>query len=237
MAATPPQGNCSECGLPTLSSTSAGKGLGILTGNFLTVSRYGRNLSQAGGFRPDFKSGFQIFTSLCKWSSIMGKPEARRIHMGYEVFVSHSMRQEDLGIVYAAARDARARDINCYIAERDWQFGHSLPEKIKAHIRTCDCFVAFLTLGGSHSEWVNQEIGCAVGLRRHRILVVERGVEIKGFDIGKEYVVLDRINPSKAIATLNTYLSTLKDVKEKQQIAALFVLGVLTLIALFGGRK
>jgi hypothetical protein len=157
--------------------------------------------------------------------------------MSYEVFVSHSMRQEDLGIVYTAAQDATARDINCYIAERDWQFGHSLPEKIQTHIGTCDCFVAFLTHGGSHSEWVNQEIGCAVGLRKHRILVVERGVEVKGFDVGNEYIALDRTNPWEAIATLNTYLSSLKDVKEKQQNAALFVLGVLALIALFGGGE
>jgi hypothetical protein len=127
--------------------------------------------------------------------------------MGYEVFVSHSMRQEDLGIVYTAAQDAKARDINCYIAERDWQFGSSLPEKIEAHIRTCDCFVAFLTVGGAHSQWVNQEIGCAVGLRKHRILVVEQGVEVKGFDIGKEYIFLNRWNPWEAIAMLNTFLS------------------------------
>ena len=157
--------------------------------------------------------------------------------MGYEVFVSHSMRQEDLGIVYTAAQDAMAREINCYIAERDWQFGYSLPEKIESHIRTCDCFVAFLTRGGSHSEWVNQEIGCAVGLRKHRILVIEQGVEPKGFDIGNEYIVLERANPYGAIETLNTYISTLKDTKEKQQNAGLFVLGVLALIALFGGGE
>lgn len=127
--------------------------------------------------------------------------------MGYEVFVSHSMRKEDLGIVYTAAQDATARDINCYIAERDWQFGNSLPDKIESHIRGCDCFVAFLTFGGTHSQWVNQEIGCAVGLRKRRILVVEQGVDVKGFDIDKECLILNRWNPWDAIAMLSTYLS------------------------------
>jgi hypothetical protein len=157
--------------------------------------------------------------------------------MVYNVFVSHSMRQEDLGIVYETARDASLRGIGCYIAERDWQFGHSLPAKIEANIRACDCFVAFLTLGGSQSEWVNQEIGYAVGLGKPRILVVELGLQVKGFEIGKEYIVLDRWNPLEAIATLNTYLSQLKDVKEKQQSIGLFIVGVIFFIGLLAGKK
>ena len=97
--------------------------------------------------------------------------------------------------------------------------------------------MAFLTLGGSHSEWVNQEIGYAVGLGKHRILVVELGVEVKGFEIGNEYIVLDRWNPLEAIATLNTYLSQLKDVKEKQQGIGLFIVGVIFFIGLLAGKK
>jgi hypothetical protein len=157
--------------------------------------------------------------------------------MEYNVFVSHSMRQEDLAIVYTAAQDAAARGIRCYIAERDWQFGQSLPAKIENHIRSCDCFVAFLTVGGAQSQWVQQEIGCAVGLNRPRILVVEEGVGVTGFDIGKEYIALDRWNPWQAVATLNTYLSQLREKKEQQQNAALLVLGVITLIALLAGGK
>jgi len=49
----------------------------------------------------------------------------------YTAFISHSMVQEDIGIVYEACNHAAVSGINCYIAERDWQFGHSLPQKIK----------------------------------------------------------------------------------------------------------
>lgn len=157
--------------------------------------------------------------------------------MVYNVFVSHSMRQEDLGIVYTAAQDAAGRGIGCYIAERDWQFGQSLPAKIETHIRSCDCFVAFLTVGGAQSQWVQQEIGCAVGSNKPRILVVEQGVQVTGFDIGKEYIILDRWNPWQAVATLNTYLGQLKERKEQLQNAGLLVLGVIGLIALLGGAK
>ena len=45
----------------------------------------------------------------------------------YNVFVSHSMTQEDLGIIYQTKRDAECRGITCYVAERDPQFEkHSL---------------------------------------------------------------------------------------------------------------
>jgi hypothetical protein len=155
----------------------------------------------------------------------------------YSVFVSHSMKQEDLAIVYETERDARSRGISCYIAERDWQFGKSLPAKIDTAIRASDCVVAFLTQGGAHSAWVNQEIGHAVGCKKPRILVVEKGLQVQGFDVGNEYVSLDRANPWDAINKLNTHLSRLQLAKEKQRNAGLFVLGVIALLALFGGKK
>lgn len=156
--------------------------------------------------------------------------------MAYTVFVSHSMQQEDLGVVYEAAHQAFHRDIRCYIAERDWQFGKSLPVKIERAIRNCDCFVAFWTWGGSHSAFVNQEIGYARALGKPRILVVERGVPLKGFDIDKEYIELDRRKPLTAIRVLNAYLDKLKSEKEEKD-AALFVFGTIGLLLLLGGGK
>ena len=158
--------------------------------------------------------------------------------MAYTIFVSHSMRQEDLGIVYETARQSQFRGIACYIAERDWQFGKSLPEKIEAAIRRCDCFVAFWTQGGAYSAYVNQEIGFARACGKLRILVVERGVPMKGFDIDKEYIELDRRNPLSALDTLNSYLSRLKAEKEQQEnAAALFVVGAVGLLLLLSGGK
>jgi hypothetical protein len=157
--------------------------------------------------------------------------------MVYNVFVSHSMRQDDLGIVYEAAKRASLTGIECYIAERDWQFGKSLPEKIENAIRRCDSFVAFWTQGGAYSAYVNQEIGFARACRKPRILVVERGIPLKGFEIDKEYIELDRWNPLHAIEVLNAYLSRLKSEKEQQQKAVVLVLGVIALLLLLSGAN
>ena len=156
--------------------------------------------------------------------------------MAYTVFVSHSMNQDDLGLVYETARQARLSGIECYIAERDWQFGNSLPNKIESAIRSCDCFVAFWTQGGAHSAYVNQEIGFARASGKPRILVVERGVQVKGFDVDKERIEFDRWNPLQAIATLNQYLSHLKSAKEQQE-ATLVVVGFFGLLLLASGGR
>ena len=90
------------------------------------------------------------------------------------MFFSHSMTQADLSVVYEASRQASQSDVECYIAERDWQPGQSLPEKVRKEIAEADCLVAFWTDGGSHSVWVNQEIGAAYALDKPMILLVEK---------------------------------------------------------------
>ncbi|MGD1025627.1 MAG: toll/interleukin-1 receptor domain-containing protein [Candidatus Sulfotelmatobacter sp.] len=155
----------------------------------------------------------------------------------YSVFVSHSTKQDDLAIINAACNDALLRGITCYIAERDWQFGKPLPEKIDKAIRSCDCFVVFLTQGGTQSAWVHQEIGFARACGKLRIMVVEHGVKVQGFDVDKEYIHLDRSDPSDAITKLNTYLSGLQLAKAAAlRNGALLVLSILGLLLLKGGE-
>src|SRR5260370_22546454 len=84
----------------------------------------------------------------------------------YNVFVSHSMTQDDLGIIYQAKRDAECRGITCYIAERDPQFGKSLSNKIENAIRLCDCCVVFLTHGGSIPVQMKHAITVAIASAR-----------------------------------------------------------------------
>ncbi len=134
--------------------------------------------------------------------------------MPYKVFTSHSMNQDDLGVVYGAARQAQLAGIQFYIAERDWQLGKSLPAKIEQAIRACDHFVAFWTQSGAHSQYVNQEIGFAKACGIPRVLVVEKGESVKGFDADREYVELDRGNPQPAIAKLNAFLA--EQMRQKQ---------------------
>lgn len=145
------------------------------------------------------------------------------------------MIQADLGIVHETSMRASLKGIASYVAERDWQFGQSLPAKIENAIRNCDCLVAFWTQGGAYSTYVNQEIGFARACGKPRVLVVERGIPIKGFEIDKEYIEFDRNNPMQAITVLNEYLAKLKMQKEKQQTVGLFALLVIALCLMLSG--
>src|SRR5947207_3370813 len=128
----------------------------------------------------------------------------------YRVFLSHSMGEADRDLVAQIAGLIQSNGIECYIASRDHQLGHQLPEKISTALRSADSLVALLTEGGGHAQWVNQEIGFARGLQKLVIPVVEVGVEPTGFIAGLEYVRLDRKDPANGLDVLGTYLAGLR---------------------------
>lgn len=138
--------------------------------------------------------------------------------MAYRVFLSHSMGEADRDLVAQIAGVIQSHGIDCYIASRDYQIGHPLPDKIATNLRTADSLVALLTEGGAHREWVDQEIGFARGIQRLIIPVVEVGVEPGGFLAG--------------LQVLGTYLAGLRQRKEntEQLIVAAAVVAALIII-------
>lgn len=157
--------------------------------------------------------------------------------MAYKIFVSHSMAHEDRDLLTSFVSLLKTKGIDSYLAERDWQPGTPLPEKIKTAIRTSDCMVAFLTKAGDHSRWVHQEIGFAEAIPLKRIPIVEKGVDTAGFDLGREYVSLDRTAPVETLHNLTAFLDGLK--AKKEQTEGIFVVGALLLglVALSGNAK
>lgn len=89
------------------------------------------------------------------------------------------MGEEDRNLVAQVAGVIQGHGVECYIAARDYQLGHRLPEKVEMNIRLSDSLVALLTQGGVHRDWVNQEIGFAQGLRKLIIPVVEGGISAR----------------------------------------------------------
>lgn len=150
--------------------------------------------------------------------------------MGYRVFLSHSMAEEDRDLVAQISAVIQTHGVDCYIAARDYHLGHSLPEKVETNIRSSDSLVALLTQGGAHRDWVNQEIGFAQGQRKLIIPVVEVGVEPGGFLAGIEYVQLDRGNATHGLQVLGTYLAGLRQQKETTQLIAAAVVAALIIV-------
>lgn len=156
--------------------------------------------------------------------------------MAYKVFLSHSMGEEDRDIVAQLSAVIQSHGVDRYIAARDYQLGHALPEKVEVNIRSSDSFVALLTQGGVHRDWVNQEIGFARGQRKLIIPVVELGVEPSGFLAGIEYVQLDRVNAAHGLQVLGSYLAGLRQQKEATQLIAAAVVAALILVILLSSE-
>lgn len=74
------------------------------------------------------------------------------------------------------------------------------------------------------------------------VLLVERGVRVKGFFEGREYVSFDRENPVDAIKAMVSCLEKLKGDKEFAQAAVAIgaIVGLLVLLIIilaFAGKK
>lgn len=150
--------------------------------------------------------------------------------MVFTVFISHSTK--DLNVVNEFAKWLRANNVIVYIAESQVQAGERLPEKISKLINQSDCVLAFLTVEGTRSKWVNQEIGFAVRGGKLVVPIVEEGVEIKGFLESFEYIPFERRNPYDAVTRAIEYLRTLAIRKEEQERCRLIFGGLLLLFGL-----
>jgi hypothetical protein len=162
------------------------------------------------------------------WGTVQIKYPTRN----YSVFVSHSVR--DMYVVDTLSHLLDVYGITSIVAEREIKAGTPLSEKIAKQIDASDSIVAFLTIDGSNSEWVSQELGYAKKAGKLVIPIAEEGVKVKGFIEGLEYIKFDRNKPYEAFVALNKYVvsaATQKEEQGKQALLALAFLGLLLLLA------
>ena len=151
-----------------------------------------------------------------------------------KVFISHSVK--DLQLVIALEAYFKPRGILAYIAERDYQIGKPLSNKIIENIETSDCFLVLYTINAKESGFVNQEIGYWIKAHRYNnfIPLVEKGVTPKGFLSGLEYIEFDPKNQGIGISNTILYLEEKKKDKKMELVGdgILIGLGILGLIVL-----
>lgn len=153
--------------------------------------------------------------------------------MVYIVFISHSV--SDIDTVEKIADLLEDYGIESYIAERDLQYGNYLSDKIRINIDNSDAVLVLWTNNSHHSDWVNQEIGYAVKAGKKIIPLIEKGVRVKGFLEGREYLDMDSYNMIETMENVGDYLDEYRD--EKEQLETLAVIsglaaGIIGLVAL-----
>ena len=98
--------------------------------------------------------------------------------MTFDVFLSHD--SQDFDLVDRVWKILDRINISAYMYEFYPNYGQYLPETIKAMLKQSKCVVVFFTRNGMNSQWVNQEVGIAIGsvpaFQSITIPVVEEGV-------------------------------------------------------------
>jgi hypothetical protein len=155
--------------------------------------------------------------------------------MAFSVFVSHSMRPVDLPLLRGVCDHLSHHGIDYYLAERDWRFGESLPNRVQNAIARADCVLGFFTMDGEASAYVNQEIGIAATMKKPIIPVLEKGADLTGFRSDLDYLVLDRDAPQDCAAQLAARLGKLNATKDTR--AAICWAVIATAGLLFLGRN
>lgn len=128
------------------------------------------------------------------------------------IFVSHSMGENDKGIL----DDLEKRlgpGVELFVAEWNPSPGQPLKRKIQRALLKSDLVLAILSKDGARSEWVNQEIGFAIGNGKTVIPMRERGVSPKAFIGDLEWITFDRENPEEALRVTTDYLEKLHSEK------------------------
>ena len=153
--------------------------------------------------------------------------------MVYKVFIAHSEAKEDEPIIYRCIDWLKTNNIGYYLAELSFE-AESLPNKIGNAIRASDCVLVLQTRKGALSSWVQHEAAMARTLSKPVIILVEKGVEVKGLLQDIEHVVFDRSNPDEAFSKMTRYFVKAKSSKEAGERAAGFILGTLALMFIIG---
>ena len=142
----------------------------------------------------------------------------------FKVFISHATHEDgDLAFWIAEALDRL--HIRAFVYERYPRGGQNRFERIKGAINVCPYFLALLTKDGIASQWVNQEIGYAVGIGKAPIPVVEvddvtgRRIESKGFVELHDPIDYRRDDPVRLMHyIIYTFYGYLNEKKEWQDL-------------------
>lgn len=155
--------------------------------------------------------------------------------MPYRVFVSYSTK--DMRVVDRVASALRASNVEVFVAEHAVLPGESLSQKILGWIAQCDLFLTMWSSSAKESEWVQHEIGAALGQGKLIIpVVLDPKARLPELLAGVKYLRADQ-DPVKAFRELQAIVFANAAKKRQGENLALLGLGALIIYALAGGGR
>lgn len=124
----------------------------------------------------------------------------------YVFFISHSTVDIE-SEVKAICEIFEKCHISSFVADRDAPVGTPLPREIMQAIEASELFLVLLTENSLNSQWVNQEIGYALGKDIPVIPLKKKGINFSGLIEAAKYIKMQN-NP---LLTVRDIFSSLKN--------------------------
>lgn len=143
--------------------------------------------------------------------------------MALQVFISHSTKDPD--IVQALSDFVAGQGAASMLAEIIVSPGTWLQDKVKDMISKSDIVIALITKNGVRSDWVQSEIGMAIGMNKPIVPLLEDGVDEPSPLKGKEYIRFSSTNIELTFESLSKFIQKRISLKTRK------LAGVIVLVA------
>lgn len=111
--------------------------------------------------------------------------------MTYRVFISFATGDDDYGR-YLSESLSRLEHIEVYVPDWIEVKGKNMDYKVKEGLDSARVVIVVITFNSTNTVWLNQQIGYAFAKKIPIILVVEKGIDLKGFLEGSDFITYSR---------------------------------------------
>jgi len=113
--------------------------------------------------------------------------------MTYRVFISFATGDDDC-VVQLNDSISRLENVEVYISDWIQVEGKNMDYKVKEGLDSSRAVIVLITFNSTNTVWLNQQIGYAFAKNIPIILIVEKGIDVKGFMEGSDSITYQRGN-------------------------------------------
>jgi hypothetical protein len=147
--------------------------------------------------------------------------------MTFTIFASYSTKDVEK-IKPVLDHISHISGLRTFLAETDLQPGDMIDKTITQHILSSDVFLLFFSESAKHSNYVQQEIGVALGHTKIIIPLLLEGIKPTGMLANVQYLDLsdEMKRPYELERLYNFIIRNVQSKSQNQLIGALAVLGI-----------
>lgn len=147
--------------------------------------------------------------------------------MTFTIFASYSTKDLER-IKPVLDRISHINGLRTFLAETDLQPGDMIDKTITQHILSSDVFLLFFSESAKHSNYVQQEIGVALGHTKIIIPLLLDGTKPTGMLANVQYLDLsdETKRPGELERLYNFIIRNVQSKNQNQLLGALAVLGI-----------